>query len=77
MKKFLLTTTFILITIAPFAKAQIKVNEIMASNSSTIADEYGEFDDWVEIYNASEISINIGGMYVTDNPSSLKKMANS
>lgn len=42
------------------------VNEIMASNSHTIADEQGEFDDWFELYNASEDTLNIGGLCFTD-----------
>ena len=27
------------------------INEFMASNETTIADEYGDFDDWIEIFN--------------------------
>jgi len=42
------------------------INEFLASNDSTLADEYGDFDDWVEIYNASSDPIDIGGMYITD-----------
>lgn len=32
---------------------QIFINELMAKNVSTVADNYGEFDDWLELYNAS------------------------
>ncbi len=42
------------------------INEFMVSNSLTIADEFGEFDDWVEIYNAGLVSFNVGGKFVTD-----------
>jgi len=44
----------------------IFINEFMASNDQTIADENGEFDDWVEIYNAGDTSFDIGGKFVTD-----------
>ncbi len=44
----------------------IFINEFMASNDQTIADENGEFDDWVEIYNAGTTSFDLGGKYVTD-----------
>lgn len=54
-------------------KAQIKINEIMASNSSIIADAQGDFDDWVEIINTGNVSINFGGMYVSDDPENLIK----
>jgi len=43
------------------------INEIMASNDSTITDSESEYDDWIEIYNAGDESIDIGGMYLTDN----------
>lgn len=43
------------------------INEFMASNSSTIADEYGEYDDWIEIYNGSDETIWLGDKYLTDN----------
>ena len=53
--------------------AQLKVNEIMASNSSVVADEHGDFDDWIEIYNTSDLSINLAGIYVSDDPENLTK----
>ncbi len=41
------------------------INEIMAANASS-ADEAGEFDDWFEIYNAGEVDVDLGGLYLTD-----------
>ena len=45
----------------------LAINEFMASNDTTIADEFGEFDDWVEIHNYGEESIQLGGLYLSDN----------
>ena len=42
------------------------INEFLASNDSCYADEHGDFDDWIEIYNGGNIAGDIGGMYVTD-----------
>jgi len=42
------------------------INEIMASNTSAIADGTGAFEDWFEIYNPNDTDINISGFYVTD-----------
>lgn len=50
-----------------FVPASLYINEVMPSNSSTIADESGSFDDWVEIYNPNPYPVDIGGYYVTDN----------
>ncbi|MCK6695002.1 MAG: lamin tail domain-containing protein, partial [Thermoanaerobaculia bacterium] len=42
------------------------VNEILASNTKTLPDEQGEYDDWFELYNGSDDSLNIGGLCFTD-----------
>ena len=49
------------------------VNEIMAINDSTIYDEAGEFDDWLEIYNAEEHLVRLEGFYVSDKEDNLTK----
>ena len=48
-------------------RPQLFINEFMASNSLSKQDEYGEFDDWIEVYNASPDPVNIAGYYITDN----------
>jgi hypothetical protein len=45
---------------------QLVINEVMARNDSFLADEFGEYDDWIEIYNSSNQAINIAGGYFTD-----------
>jgi len=42
------------------------INEFLASNNNTISDPQGHYDDWIEIYNSGISSIDIGGMYLTD-----------
>ena len=49
------------------AAASIVINEFMASNSSIESDPQGHYDDWIELYNTDSVSVNIGGMYLTDN----------
>ncbi|MEL6843032.1 MAG: lamin tail domain-containing protein, partial [Bacteroidota bacterium] len=50
-------------------EAQLYINEFMASNQSTITDAQGNYDDWIEIYNAGPTPIDLAGYYVTDDPS--------
>ena len=50
----------------PIETTGLFINEFMASNDSAYADEYGEYDDWIEIYNANDYPVDIGGMYITD-----------
>jgi hypothetical protein len=45
----------------------------MASNSSTIADANGGFDDWVELYNPGSSSVDISGYYISDDASNQNK----
>jgi len=42
------------------------INEFMAANNAFIQDEFGGYDDWVELYNYGISPIDIGGMYLTD-----------
>lgn len=42
------------------------INEFMASNETTVADEAGEYDDWFELYNGGTESINLSGLYLSD-----------
>jgi len=55
------------------ASKPLVINELMASNSSTIQDQQGQYDDWIEIYNFGSSAINIGGMYLTDDLSTPTK----
>lgn len=44
------------------------INEVMASNTLTMPDLQGDFEDWIEIYNGSAASVNMTGMYLSDDP---------
>ena len=54
---------------------KLYINEFMASNSSTISDEYGDYDDWIEIYNGSSTNLWLGDKYLSDNLASPTKWA--
>ncbi len=57
-----------------FVSPTLYLNEFLADNDSTgFADDAGEFEDWIEIYNSGTESIDIGGMYVTDDLTDLTK----
>ena len=47
---------------------QLRINEILASNTAVNADPQGQFDDWIEIYNAGDSSVSLAGMYLSDDP---------
>jgi hypothetical protein len=42
------------------------INEFMADNETTIQDETGAYEDWLEIYNGGESAIDLAGYTLTD-----------
>jgi hypothetical protein len=42
------------------------LNEFMADNETTIQDEAGDYDDWLEIFNPGPAPAALGGLYLTD-----------
>ncbi|MCD4693031.1 MAG: lamin tail domain-containing protein [Calditrichales bacterium] len=67
MKRLILFTLLLVLIAAVSAESQtLFINEFMASNDAAVTDENGEYDDWIEIYNAGSEPVDIGGMYLTD-----------
>lgn len=62
-----LTTLVLLFSIHLSVFAQeIRINEVMSSNSNTIADQDGDFEDWIEIINISDSTISLNGYGLSD-----------
>ena len=45
------------------------INEICASNKTILADEDGEYSDWIEIYNSGSEAVNLKGYALSDSSS--------
>ena len=45
---------------------EVYINEFMPSNASTLQDEGGAFPDWIELYNAGDAAVDLGGWTITD-----------
>jgi hypothetical protein len=43
------------------------INEIMGSNQTTLTDQDGDYNDWIELYNGSSITISLNGYGLSDN----------
>jgi hypothetical protein len=73
----LLRVVFVLVLLALAGRAsaasQVIISEFMASNSRTLADEDGSFEDWIEIYNTGATTVNLLGWSLTDAPGNLNK----
>jgi hypothetical protein len=46
---------------------ELRINEVVPLNASINQDEMGDFDGWIEIYNASPSSVDLGGMFLSEN----------
>lgn len=42
------------------------INELMASNQLAYADPFGNYDDWIEIYNPTSQSVALGDYFISD-----------
>lgn len=70
VKQATILLLFLLISFQSFSQ-NIAINEVMSSNDTTIADEDGEFEDWIEIYNYGTTTVNLNNYGLsdqTDNP---------
>ena len=47
-------------------RSQVIINEYSCSNVSTITDNYGNYEDWIELYNTSGTAVNLTGYYLSD-----------
>ena len=54
---------------SPISWMEVVINEIVASNDSTsnITDPSGDYDDWIELYNNTNTTVDLTGFYLSDN----------
>jgi len=51
----------------------IKINEVLPSNTESLQDEFGQHLPWLELVNASYTTYNVRGMFITTNRAVLDK----
>ncbi len=59
------------LTAASAPAGDVVINEFMASNDVTASDQDGEFDDWIELYNNTNASIDLSGYSLSDDGTDL------
>jgi len=76
MKRILFNNLIIIISCissSTLISQELKITEFMAANKGVTADNLDDASDWIEIYNASDRSINLKDYYLTDNPTKKNK----
>jgi hypothetical protein len=48
------------------SKSDILINELLPVNKTIAADQNGEYDDWIELFNLSSSAIDISGYFLSD-----------
>jgi len=73
LKKLLLSSVLLASTTAVMAQGakNIRINEVLTNNTTSIQDEYGQREAWIELENTSFTTYNIRGMYFTTDRSVL------
>lgn len=62
---FLMSTTFVF--------GQVVINEYSAANFDEFTDNYGDSEDWFEIYNNSAANVDLNNYYLSDKANNLTK----
>jgi len=57
------------------APGEVVINEFIAKNNSGFLSEYGEYADWIELYNNTNEPLGLFGLYLSDKADNLKKFA--
>ena len=61
------------VAISTATNTPVVINEFMASNTSTLADPQGEYDDWIELHNVTDEVVDLTGRYLSDEPNHPRK----
>lgn len=56
----------VLLAAAACSDDRVVLSEFMASNDATLADDDGDFVDWIELHNPGATSVNLDGWFLTD-----------
>ena len=73
VNKYILFLLIILATPLVSRAQSVLISEFMASNDGGLADESGNFEDWIELYNQGDTAINLGGWHLTDDTEDLAR----
>lgn len=51
----------------------MRINEVLVTNEDNFVDDYGKRSGWIELYNTSAGTVNIGGCFLTNDKNNPKK----
>ncbi len=66
--------TYVVRAAAP-AESVVLINEVLAENRTAVEDPQGDYEDFIELYNTSDRSVSLSGMYLSDSRENPRKYA--
>ena len=73
MKNYYKILFYLLLTVLSGWTQTVLINEFMSANFTTIADEDGEYSDWLELFNNGVSPLNLQGFNLSDDSTDLAK----
>ena len=58
---------------APIQAEDLVINEILAINDNVVQNEFGDYADWIELYNNTNSSLSANELFITDDSTNLLK----
>ena len=58
---------------APIQSGDLVINEILAINDNVVQNEFGDYADWIELYNNTNSSLSTNELFITDDTTNLLK----
>lgn len=54
-------------------RQSVVINELMARNTTSFADDAGRYSDWIELHNSSDAEVSLAGLSLSDDSADLSK----
>ncbi|MCO5052488.1 MAG: lamin tail domain-containing protein [Verrucomicrobiae bacterium] len=74
MQRFILVCLHLLMgVVSMHSQTDVLISEFLATNNNGLRDEDDATSDWIEIHNASNLTVDLAGWHLTDDPERLDK----
>lgn len=71
----ILLFTVVSVNLSSQSQGEMRINEFLIYNTDDFEDDYGHKHGWIELFNPSYGTVNIGGCFLSNDPTNLKKYA--
>ncbi|WP_035605258.1 lamin tail domain-containing protein [Haloferula sp. BvORR071] len=73
MRRFFAVSLAFLTLAIPSAQAEVMISEFLADNANGLEDDFGNREDWIELFNPDNAAVNLDGWWLTDDAAAKTK----